>query len=96
MILTSQSFFERGRHATTIRLNIEVVVAFENYGNYAVNSQIARRLGFTSEYKSAREVYDQKHGYLLYNLSQFVPSRDFRVCSNLFRENGYFPVFYVK
>ena len=96
MILTSQSFFERGRHATTIRLNIEIVVAFENYGNYAVNSQIASRLGFTNEYKHAREVYEQKHGYILFNLSSFVPSREFRVCSNLFRENGNYSVFYVR
>ena len=96
IILTSQSFFERGKHATTIRLNTEVIVAFENYGNYSLNSQIANRLGFTSEYRYAKEVYDLKHGYILYNLSSYVPSRDFRLCTNLFRENGQYPVFYTR
>ena len=96
IILTSQSFFERGKHATTIRLNTEVVVAFENYGNFSLNSQIASRLGFSMEYKYAKEVYDEKHGYILYNLSSSVPTRNFRLCTNLFRENGEFPVFYCR
>lgn len=96
IILTSQSYFERGAHASTIRSNIEAVITFENYGRLSLNKQVAEQLGYLNEYKYGREVFNYRHGYLLYNLSPHVPSRHFRVCSNIFGENGELPVFFTR
>ena len=95
IILTSQSYFEKGSHASTIRSNMEAVITFENYGRHSLNKQVADQLGYLVEYKYGREVFNYRHGYLLYNLSPHLPSRHFRVCSNIFGENGDLPTFYT-
>ena len=93
-----QNFFESGKYSQNIRQNSEVVVLFENYGNYSTNKSAAEKLGFGSQYAEAADyAYDRRYGYILINKSPSLPNKRFRMCTNIFGENDHpFPIFFCQ
>jgi len=93
-----QNFFESGKFSQNIRQNSEVVVLFENYGNYSTNKSAAEKLGFGLQYAEAAEyAFNRRYGYILINKSPSLPNKRFRMCSNIFGENDHsYPIFFCQ
>ena len=85
--IVTQNFFEAGKYSQNIRQNSEVVCLFENYGNYLSNKIAVEKLGFGQLYQEAADyAYNHRYGYIMINKSPSLPSRKFRMCTNLFGE----------
>ena len=93
-----KNFFESGKYSQNIRQNSEIVVLFENYGNYSTNKSAAEKLGFGTQYAEAADyAYNRRYGYILINKSPALPNKKFRMCSNFFGENDHpFPIFFCE
>lgn len=85
--IVTQNFFEAGKYSQNIRQNSEIVCLFENYGNYLSNKSAVEKLGFGQLYQEAADyAYNHRYGYIMINKSPSLPSRKFRMCTNLFGE----------